>query len=279
MAITEREAEQIKKANASGRPVVVFIHGLWLLARSWDRWREVFEAAGYATVAPSWPDDPETVVQARADPSVFAGKTVTDVGRHVVEVMSELTAERAIVGHSVGGLLAQIIAGLGYSQATVAIDPAPFRGVRRLTMSALHSARPVLANPINYGRELTLTFEQFRYGWANAVGEEEARRLHDEFHVAAPGAPVFQVALANLNPVSRTAVDTKNPRRGPLLLISGGEDHATPPAMTNAAFKLQRRNRGVTEIVELADRGHSLTIDNDWREVAEAALAFIKRFL
>jgi non-heme chloroperoxidase len=279
MGITRREAHEIAAANASGRPVVVFIHGLWLLPSSWDRWREFFEEAGYATIAPSWPDDPETVAEARADPEVFAGKTIGQVGRHVVDVLAQLSARRALVGHSFGGLLAQIIAGHGFSHATVAIDPAPFRGVLRLPSSAIKSVMPVLKNPANYGREVTLTFEQFRYAWANAVSEEEARRLHDNFHVAAPGAPLFQSALANLNPVSPASVNTKNPARGPLLLISGDQDNAVPRAMTNSAFKLQRRNRGITELAEIENRGHTLTIDSGWREVAETALAFIARFL
>jgi non-heme chloroperoxidase len=279
MAIAQGEAQQIEEANASGRPVVVFIHGLWLLPSSWDRWRQLFDEAGYATVAPSWPDDPETVAEARANPEVFAGKTVAQVANHVGEVVAHLTAKRALVGHSFGGLLAQIVAAHGFSHVTVAIDPAPFRGVRRLPISALKSAMPVLRNPANYGRDVTLTFEQFRYGWANAMSESEAKYLYQRFHVAAPGAPLFQAALANLNPWSPTSVDLKRPNRGPLLLISGGQDNTVPSAITNASFKLQRRNRGVTEIVEIPDRGHALTIDSGWREVADTALAFIKRFV
>jgi non-heme chloroperoxidase len=279
MAIAEREARQIKEANASGRPVVMFVHGLWLLSASWRRWQQLFEEAGYATMAPSWPNEPATVAEARADPEVFAGLTIGQVAWHVVELMTQLTGKRAVVGHSLGGLLAQIIAGHGFSQATVAIAPAPFRGVRRLPKSALRSAMPVLGNPANWGREVTLTFEQFRFGWANAVTDEEAWSLYREFHVAASGAALFQVALANLNPWSQASVDTKNRKRGPLLLISGSQDNTIPPAITNASFRLQRRNRGVTEIMEIPDRGHTLTIDSGWRDVADPVLEFIKRFL
>jgi non-heme chloroperoxidase len=279
MAIAEREVRQIDEANASGRPVVVFVHGLWLLPASWQRWQELFAEAGYATVAPSWPNDPETVAEARADPEVFARQTIGQVGWHVVELMTRLTAKRAVVGHSVGGLEAQMIAGAGFSQATVAIAPAPFRGIRRLPRSALRSAMPVLGNPANWSGTVTLTFEQFRYSWANAISEEEAWVLYQEFHVAAPGAPLFQAALANLNPWSQASVDTRNRKRGPLLLISGGQDNTVPPAIINASFRLQRRNRGVTEMLEIPDRGHSLTIDSGWREVAQSTLAFIKRFV
>jgi non-heme chloroperoxidase len=279
MTITERETQQIDEANGSGRTVVVFIHGLWLLPSSWDQWRQAFEQAGYATLTPSWPDDPETVEEARAKPEVFAKKTVGQVADHVAEVIGKLTGKPAVIGHSFGGLLAQITAGRGLSAASVAIDPAPFRGVLPLPISALRSAMPALGNPANRGRAITLTFEQFRYGWANAVGEEEAKQLYETFHVPAPGAPLFQAAAANLNPATEAKVDSKNPERGPLLIISGGSDHTVPWAIANASFKRQRRNDGVTEIVEIPNRGHALTIDSGWREVADTALAFVKRFV
>jgi pimeloyl-ACP methyl ester carboxylesterase len=279
MAITERETEQIEAANGSGRIAVVFIHGLWLLPSSWDRWRQLFEDAGYAPLTPSWPDDPDTVEEARANPDAFAKKTVGQVADHVGEVIGKLTGKPAVIGHSFGGLLAQIVAGRGLSAASVAIDPAPFRGVLPLPVSALRSAMPVLVNPANRGRAVTLTLEQFRYGWANAVSEEEAKQLYETFHVAAPGAPLFQAATANLNPWTEAKVDSKNPERGPLLIVSGGKDHTVPWAIANASFKNQRRNAGVTEIVEVPNRGHALTIDGGWREVADTALAFVRRFV
>jgi non-heme chloroperoxidase len=277
MAITQRESEQVEAANASGRTPVVFIHGLWLLPSSWQRWVQVFEEAGFAALTPSWPDDPETVEQARANPDVFAGKTVGQVADHVAEVIAPLTAKPVVIGHSFGGLLAQITAGRGLSAATVAVDPAPFRGVLPLPISALRSAMPVLANPANRKRAVTLTFEQFRYGWANAVPETEAHQLYEEFHVAAPGAPLFQAATANLNPFTEAKVPDHGDR-GPLLIISGGADHTVPWAIANASFKRQHRHYGVTEIAEIANRGHALTIDSGWREVADTALTFVKRF-
>jgi pimeloyl-ACP methyl ester carboxylesterase len=278
MAITERETQQIEAANASGRPAVVFIHGLWLLPSCWDAWAAYFADAGYATIAASWPDDPETVEQARANPQVFAKKTIGQVAAHVEEVIRKLGAKPAVIGHSFGGLLTQIIAGRGLSSASVAIDPAPFRGVLPLPISSLRSAMPVLANPANRGRAVTLTFDQFRYGWANALAEDEAKQLYETYHVAGPGAPLFQAATANLNPWTEAKVDTKNPERGPLLIVSGGEDHTVPWAIANASFKRQRHNSAVTEIVEIPKRGHSLTIDSGWREVGDAAMAFVKRF-
>ena len=257
----------------------MFIHGLWLLPSSWDNWAGLFDEAGYAPVTPAWPDDPETVEQASANPDVLAKKTLGQVADHTAEVIGKLNKKPAVMGHSTGGLLAQMIAGRGLSAATVAIDPGPFRGVLPLPIAALRSAMPVLKNPLNRGRAMTLTLDQFKYGWANALGEEEAKQLYETYHVAAPGVALMQMANANLNPWTEAKVDTKNPDRGPLLILDGEKDHTVPWAIANASFKRQQRNEGVTEIKKIPNRGHSLTIDSGWREVAETALAFVKRFV
>jgi non-heme chloroperoxidase len=277
--INEHEAQQIDEANTAGRTPVVFIHGLWLLSSSWDRWRAVFDEAGFTTLAPGWPDDPATVEEANEHPEVFAHKTVGQVADHFEDVIRKLSAKPVLIGHSFGGLLTQVLAGRGLAAASVAIDPAPFRGVLPLPISSLRSAAPVLANPANRGRAVPLTYEQFRYGFANAVSEDEAQELYATFAVPAPGAPLFQAATANLNPWTEAKVSSKNPDRGPLLIISGEKDHTVPWAIANASYKKQRRNEGVTEIVEIPGRGHALTIDSGWREVADTALAFVQRFV
>jgi pimeloyl-ACP methyl ester carboxylesterase len=276
--ITDYESEQVEKANATGRTPVVFIHGLWLLPSSWDRWAAVFEESGYTPLTPGWPDDPQTVEEANADPEVFAHKSVGQVADHFAEVIGTLERKPSLVGHSFGGLLAQILAGRGLSVATVAVDPAPFRGVLPLPVSALKSARPVLGNPANRNRAVPLTYEQFRFAFANAVSEDEAKELYSTFAVPASGVPIFQAATANLNPWTEAKVNSKNPDRGPLLIISGEKDHTVPWAISNAAYKKQARNESVTEITEIPNRGHALTVDSGWREVADTALRFIKRF-
>jgi non-heme chloroperoxidase len=272
------DAEQVVQANATSRTPVVFIHGLWLLPSSWDRWAPVFAAAGYAPMCPGWPDDPGTAAEAFAEPEVFANKTVGQVADHYADIIGKLDRKPVVIGHSFGGLLAQIIAGRGLAAASVAIDSAPFRGVLPLPISALRAAGPVLSNPANRHRAVPLTFEQFRYAFANAVTEEEAKDLFETFAVPAPGAPIFQAAAANLNPWTEAKVDSVNADRGPLLIISGEKDHTVPRAISDAIYDKQKRNAGVTEFVELPNRGHSLTIDNGWRGVADTALAFVKRF-
>jgi pimeloyl-ACP methyl ester carboxylesterase len=276
--ITERDCAQVERANARTATPVVFIHGLWLLPSSWASWAEVFEEAGYVALTPSWPDDPETVDEARANPDVFAKKRLKQIADYTMSFVNALEKKPAVIGHSTGGLLAEMIAGRGLSVATVAIDPGVFRGVLPLPPSVLKGLGPLLANPLTRGRAVTLTFDQFKYGWANALDEKEAKELYDRFHVAGSGISLVQMGNANLNPWTEAKVNSKNPDRGPLLIIDGDKDHTVPWAIANAAYKRQRRNPGVTEIVKMPNRGHSLTIDRGWREVAETALTFVKRF-
>lgn len=277
--IAQVEADQIQAANQSGRHVVVFVHGLWLLPSSWDRWRTRFEEAGYSTLSPSWPDDPNSVAEANRHPEVMAHKSIGQIAEHFEYVISKLDAKPAVIGHSFGGLLTQILAGRGVASASVAIDPAPFRGVLPLPISSLKSAAPVIGNPANHGRAVPLTYDQFRYSFANAVSEEEAKELYSTYAVPGSGVPLFQAATANLNPWTDAKVNSKNPERGPLLIIDGERDHVVPWAVANASFKKQKRNPEVTEIVKVPNRGHSLTIDHGWADVADTALAFIRRFV
>lgn len=278
MPLTDREQSEVEQANTSGKQPVVFIHGLWLLSSSWDRWRRLFEENGYSTIAPGWPDDPETVAEAREHPEVFAHKMVQAVTDHYLQAIRGLDRKPAVVGHSFGGLIAQKIAGEGAAAVTVAIDPAPGRGVLPLPASALKAGSPVLGNPANARRSVTLTFDEFKYGWANNLDEDEARQLYDEFHVAASGVPIFQAAVANLNPFSETKVEYKAADRGPILLVSGEKDHTVPHAITHAAYKQHLKNDGITEFTELPGRGHSLVIDHGWEEVATTALDFIRKY-
>jgi pimeloyl-ACP methyl ester carboxylesterase len=276
--ITQHEAAQIERANATAATPVVFVHGLWLLPSSWEPWGRLFEAAGYVAVTPGWPDDPQTVEEAKGDPDVFARKSVGQVADYLEGIIHRLERKPALIGHSFGGLLTEILAGRGLAVASVAISPAPFRGVLPLPVSALRSASPVLKNPANYNRAVPLSYDQFRYAFANALSEDEAKQLYDSCSVPAPGKPLFQAATANLNPWTEVKVDHENPQRGPMLIIAGTEDHTVPPAIAKASFDKERKNKGVTEYVEMEGRGHALTIDSGWREVASAALAFIQRF-
>ncbi|MEY9841572.1 alpha/beta hydrolase [Streptacidiphilus sp. EB103A] len=277
MSLSAREQQEIDKANTSGLKPVVFVHGLWMLASSWQPWRALFEENGYSTLAPAWPDDPETVAEARAHPEVFAGKRVKQVTDHMAEAIAQLDQRPVVIGHSFGGLITQQLAGRGLAAASVPIDAAPFRGVLPLPFSALKSALPVIGNPANYRRSVTLTYEQFRYAFANAVSESEARYLYETYPVAGSGIPLFTAATANINPATEAKVDTANPRRGPMLLITGEKDHIAPRAIAEASYRRQKRNPVTTERREIPGRGHSLVFDSGWPDVAQAALDFAKQ--
>ena len=277
--ITDRELKQVERANATTATPVVFVHGLWLLPSSWANWADFFSQAGYAPLTPDWPDDPATVEEARANPDILAKKTLKQIADRTTEVINALDKRPAIIGHSTGGLLAQMLAGRGLSAATVAVDPGVFRGVLPLPASVLKGVGPFLINPLTRGRAITLTFPEFKYGWANALDEKEAEELYDRFHVAGSGISLVQMGNANLNPWTEAKVNRKNPDRGPLLIIDGEKDHTVPWAIAHAAYNRQRRNPGVREIVKIPNRGHCLTIDHGWREVAEIALAFVERFI
>jgi pimeloyl-ACP methyl ester carboxylesterase len=257
-----------------GRPVV-FIHGLWLHASSWDPWVELFREKGYAPVAPGWPHEPDTVEDARANPDAVAGVGIDDVANHMGAVVDGLPMPPVLVGHSFGGLIAEKLLGMGKGAAGVAIDPAQIKGVLPLPLAQLRAGLPALGNPANRSRAVSLTAKEFRFGFGNAVSEEESERLYDAWTIPSPAKPLFQAATANFSLHSEAAVDTANPKRGPLLLVSGLEDHTVPDVVTRSTLKQYRKSIAVTELRQFEGRGHSLTIDSGWREVADAVLGWL----
>ena len=258
------------------RTPIVFVPGLWLHAESWSSWVELFGQAGYEPLAPEWPGIAPTIAEARAHPESMAGIGVTEVADHYAGILRSLSAKPIVVGHSFGGLIVQNLLGRGLAAAAVAIDAAPIQGVLPLPFSALRVASVALKNPANRHRAVSLTREQFRYGFASAVSEAEATDLYERWTIPAPGRPLFQAAFANFNPHAATKVDTANATRGPLLLIAGEKDHTVPPVITRATLKQYRKSPAVTELKEFPARGHSLTIDSGWREVADTTLAWLR---
>jgi len=256
---------------------VVFIHGLWLHATSWGPWMELFEQAGYRCVAPGWPGIPNSVEAARSDPASIADRGIDEVTAHYTAIIDGLPELPILVGHSFGGMIAEKLLGMDKALAAVAIDAAQIKGVLPLPLSSLRSTLPVFKNPANKHRAVSLTPEQFRYSFANAVSDDESQRLFDQWAIPAPGRPLFEAAAANFSLHSPAAVETRNATRGPLLLMMGGQDHTVPEAITKSTLKQYRHSEAVTDLVEFADRGHSLTIDSGWREVAEAALTWLDK--
>ncbi|HEX3790869.1 MAG TPA: alpha/beta fold hydrolase [Pseudonocardiaceae bacterium] len=256
---------------------VVFIHGLWLHSTSWSPWMEAFRAAGYAPVAPGWPGDADTVEEARANPDSVGDHGIDDVVAHYAAIISTLPAKPVLVGHCFGGMIAQKLLGQDLAAATIAVDAAQIKGVLPVPLSALRATLPVFRNPGNLHRSVSLTAEQFRYAFGNAIPAKESQELFDRWAVPSPGKPLFEAVAANFNPHSPAKVDTANEMRGPLLLITGGKDHTVPESVTRATLKQYRHSDAVTDILEFSDRAHSLTIDHGWREVADAALTWLAK--
>jgi alpha-beta hydrolase superfamily lysophospholipase len=259
------------------RTPVVFIHGLWLHATSWAPWAELFSEAGYDPIAPGWPGDPDTVEAARANPDAIADHGIDDVTRHYQAIIDTLAARPILIGHSFGGMIAEKLLGLDYGAAAIGIDAAQIKGVLPLPLSALHATLPVFKNPANKHKAVSLTAEQFRFSFGNAVSPEESDALWERWTIPAPGKPLFEAAAANFALHSPAKVNTANSGRGLLLLIMGGQDHTVPEVITKATLKQYRHSSAVTDLEEFADRGHSLTIDSGWREVADVCLAWLAK--
>jgi pimeloyl-ACP methyl ester carboxylesterase len=254
---------------------VVFIHGLWLHKSSWDPWEAAFEQSGYRVLAPGWPGDQETVQLARANPDAVADQGIDDVVGHFASIIDDLPASPVLIGHSFGGMIAEKLLGQDRAAAAIAIDAAQIKGVLPVPLSSLRATLPVFKNPANRHRAVMLTADQFRYSFANTLTDEEAAELYDKWVVPAPGKPLFEAAAANFSLHSPAKVDTRNRTRGPLLLIMGGQDHTVPEAITKATLKQYRYSPAATELLEFGDRGHSLTIDAGWHEVAQACLSWL----
>jgi alpha-beta hydrolase superfamily lysophospholipase len=261
---------------ASADKPAVFIHGLWLHATSWSSWLDLFREAGYEPVAPGWPGEPLTVPEAREHPELVANVGIDDITAHMVKIIDGLEAAPVIVGHSFGGLIAEKLLGEGYGAAAVAIDPAQIKGVLPLPLAQLRAGLPALGNPANRHKAVSLTSKEFRFGFGNALGQDESDALFERWTIPSPARPLFEAAVANFSLHSPAKVDTKNEERGPLLLVSGTDDHTVPDKVTRSSLKQYRDSSAVTELKQFEGRGHSLTIDGGWAEVANAVLDWLK---
>jgi non-heme chloroperoxidase len=257
------------------KKTIVFIHGLWIHTSSWQPWMGFFNQQGYETLNPGWPGDSATVAECRANPQAIANRGVSEIANSYAKIIASLSEPPIVIGHSFGGLIAQVISGRGIAAAGIAIDPAPIKGVWQLPFSALKASFPVLGNPFNLKKAISLTFNQFRYGFANAVPEQEARKLYDSWTIPAPARPLFQAAMATFAG-SETKVNTANTTRGPLLITGGEKDHIAPPILGKASCK-KYNSSVITEFKLFEGRGHSLIVDHGWREVAEYALVWLNK--
>ena len=256
---------------------VVFIHGLWLHATGWTNWLELFESAGYEPVAPGYPGDGASVQETRSHPERLAGLGIDDLTAAYTKVIAALPAKPIVIGHSLGGLIAQKLLAQGTAVAAVAVNPGQIKGVLRVPLVQLRSGSAALSRPGNRRRAISLTAKQFRFGFGNALSATESQDLFDRWAIPGPGRPAFEVATSNLRRTSPAAVDTRLDDRGPLLFIAGGADHIAPAAVVKAARDLYATSRATADYHEFPGRGHTMVLDHGWRDVAEYSLDWLDR--
>ncbi|HUJ19220.1 MAG TPA: alpha/beta hydrolase [Nitrospirota bacterium] len=255
---------------------IVLIHGLWMTPRSWDPFRGYYEGRGYRVLTPAWPQMKGEVEEVRRDPSALAGLGLLEIADHYEKFVRSLDEPPIVMGHSMGGLVVQILLDRGLGAAGVSIDGAAPKGIYRLPLSVIKAASPVLSNPFNYRRNVALTFDQFRYAFAHVMTEKDARAAYDNNAIPGPGRTIFQVAFGNLNPRAANKVNHGNSERVPLLLINGAEDHLIPPILNRINYKLYKRSTAVTDYKEFPNRSHLIVAQDGWQEVAEYALSWVE---
>ncbi|RVW02486.1 alpha/beta hydrolase [Rhodococcus spongiicola] len=260
--------------STSDVPPVMFIHGLWLAASSWDAWRAKFGAAGYPTLAPTWPGESVNVADTRGHAEDQAGNGIDEITGHFAAAIASLARKPIVIGHSFGGLIAQKLLAADVAAAAVAIDSAQIQGVKALPYAQLRSSFPVLGNPANAKRSVTLTPDAFAYSFGNALERSESDELYEHWSIPSPGRPLFQAAFANFQPDSPAHVDT-DVERGPLLILAGGKDHTVPESVSRSTHHRYRKARTDNDYVVFSDRGHSLTVDHGWPEVADTVLEWL----
>ena len=254
------------------KKTIVLIHGLWMNALSWENWVERYRARGFDVVAKSWPGLDGDFQALRQNHAAIDNLGLGEVADYYEAIVKALPEPPILMGHSMGGVVVQVLLDRGLGVAGVAVDPGPLKGVLALPISALRSAFPVLKNPANNHRAVMLSPEEFHYAFTNTLSPAASQAAYDRYAVPGPGRVLFQAALANFNPRAVTRVDFHNDSRAPLLLIAGGDDHVAPPAVTKAEAKLQGKSQALTAYKEFPGRSHFTVGQPGWEEVADFAL-------
>jgi pimeloyl-ACP methyl ester carboxylesterase len=269
---TETKTPATKTPETKKAGTIVLIHGLWLNALSWENWVERYRRRGFDVVAKSWPGMDVDVASLRQDYAAIDNLGLGEVVEHYEAIVRGLPEPPILIGHSMGGVVVQVLLDRGYGTAGVAIDPGPIKGVLSLPLSAFRSAFPALKNPANNHRAVMLTSDEFHYAFTNTQTEAASARLYARYAVPGPGRVLFQAALANFTPSAPTKVNFHNDARAPLLLIAGGADHTAPASVTRTEAKLQGKSDALTAYKEFPGRSHFTVGQPGWEEVADFAL-------
>ena len=260
-------------SDPAGTETIVLIHGMWMTPLSWEHWASRYTERGHRVLAPAWPGLEGEPEQLRRDPSPLRGLGIQTVIDHYETIIRGLDRPPIIIGHSFGGLFAQLLLNRGLGAAGVALGTAAPKGVFKLPLSTLRAGWPALRNPRNLKKETPLTREQFYWCFTNALSREESDAVYDRYYIPGSARPFFQAGLANFNPNAVTKIDFKNPARPPLLLLTGAEDRISPPSVNKANLKKQRHAPSATDFKEYPGRCHFPGQDG-WEHVADDALSW-----
>lgn len=239
---------------------------------SWEKWADHYREKGYNVLTPTWPMlEGKSVEEVREHPEILSGVGVQEIFEHYVHILSALDSNPIIMGHSFGGLFTQLLMNRGFGCAGVAIHSAQTRGVLRLPVSVIRAAWPALKNPFDINGIVDLSFDEFKYAFANGIPEDEALAGYNRYYIPSPKRPLIQVAFANFNPKAVNIVDYNNADRAPLLFIGGTSDHITPPSV-NMENRRAYKTKTITEYKEFSLRPHFTVAQSGWEEVADYAL-------
>jgi pimeloyl-ACP methyl ester carboxylesterase len=259
---------------------VVFIHGLWMTPLCWEHFEEHFAAQGYHVMAPAWPGHDGDIGKVRDNaPTALAGLGLADIVSHFEKIVRPMDEQPILVGHSFGGLIVQILLDRGLGAAGIGMDSAPPKGVNRVPLAQLKASWPAIRRPANRHRVVALTFKQYKFGFANTMPEDEARRAYERYAVPDTARLLFQAALADLMRNAPTEIDYNDGLRKPLLLIAGGKDHTVPASVSKSNFHKYTHSSAVTDYHEFADRSHNIILEKGWEEVADYASEWLKDVL
>ncbi len=261
MASDDTESERIP---------LMLIHGAWLSARSWENYIDYFAKRGFDVSAPEWPRKQGDVEEMRETADASAGLGVQEIVDHYEQLIRELDQPPVLIGHSYGGLFVELLLDRGLGRAGVSMSPAPPKGILKLPFSTLKAGAPALAHPSKRHGVVTLTLEQFTYGFVNTYSEEDAAAAYERYAVPETGQIFYEAGFANFHLHPPTQVHFKNGERAPLLIIGADSDHTVPASLSKSQYKHYERSSARTDYLEFAGRPHLHMTAPDWEEIAVA---------
>lgn len=249
---------------------IVFIHGAWLTASSWENFLGYFEQKGYTCLAPEWPyrDKPAAELREHTPPEL-AHVGVKELTDHYEAIIKTLPEPPILIGHSFGGLIVQQLLDRGVGRVAVTLDSAAPKGVLAVDWDVLRSNSASLLKWMGWERVVTMSFPEFQFSFVNGFPEAQQRRCYDRYVVPETGRIFFQAAFAALDPHQALYVNFKNNQRAPLLMIAGERDHIVPAHVARSNFEQYRDSGAYTDFQEFPGRAHLLMAQDGWEEIAE----------